>query len=201
MRVISPKDSVLYHEFLYRDSENLIIIGGFKGYNLNRFEYLRNLKTFHVYEPNPEFASYITSNISNLIVHVEAVGQHDGSALLRVSGDHSYLDSVERPSSINISEVKSVKVVSISTALSRLVGQYSMFLNCEGGEYHILQGVLSKMDSMETEGPRTIVFQSHKVTDKPYIQLYMIRQALSHHYIPLLTLDWAWDIWVIRSST
>ena len=100
MRIISPKDIVLYYEFLYRDSENLIIIGGFKGYNLNRFEYLRNLNTVHVYEPNPEFASQITSNISNLIVHVEAVGQHDGSALLRVSGDNSYLDSVERASSI-----------------------------------------------------------------------------------------------------
>ncbi len=100
MRIISPKDIVLYYEFLYRDSENLIIIGGFKGYNLNRFEYLRNLNTVHVYEPNPEFASQITSNISNLIVHVEAVGQHDGSALLRVSGDNSYLDSVEGASSI-----------------------------------------------------------------------------------------------------
>lgn len=199
MGLLAPGDWPLYEDFLY--CENLIVIGGFKGQNLFRFLEKQNIEKIHVYEPIPEFASEIDTEDSRILIYTEAVGPRNDLEDMVVSSDFSYLSTVERPKSIpNLRTIK-VQMSDWTTLCARFKGRYTIFLNCEGSEYNILTSLFEhcKKGGSGVHLPEVIIFQSHIVEPTPAILLTNLRATIAEYYDPLLTLDWAWDIWISRS--
>lgn len=197
----SKRDWLIWSNQLY--ASNLIIIGGFEGGSAKIFsERLNSVKKAHVYEPVPQFYGIINERIKNLegfSTFNEAV--YDGQDLeLDVSGDASLIRDSGReiPEHLPKKGVIKVKSVTAQKAVARILegssqNEYSLYMNCEGSEYRILEDILRLEDK-----PRSLVFQTHTSGEYPYEKLFALRANLSSGYVPVLTADWAWDVWVRR---
>jgi FkbM family methyltransferase len=197
---ISRFDWVLYSQNLY--AENLILIGGHRGKSVSHLlQKIPGLARLHVYEPIQEYADEIAENILDprVLVYREAI--FNGEDLtMSVGGDGSLIDATKRtlPPRITLEYKMSVKSVKLSDAVERIRLEnqnshftYTVFMNCEGSEYEIL----SAIDSLNNQ-PKSIFIQNHTATKKPFVNLFKLRMQLSEFYYPLVSTNWAWDIWV-----
>lgn len=199
MGLLGPGDWPLYEDFLY--CENLVLVGGYKGNNLAHFLEKTNIKQIHVYEPIPEFAREITKKDPRLNVYVEAIGVRNGLQKIVIAADHSYLASIQRPESFSSQRIMAVQVSDWQRVCARFNGPFTIFMNCEGSEYQILSNLLERFQKKKgVHLPYAIIFQSHIVGSNPEHLLASIRAVLSEYYEPILTLDWAWDIWLFRDQ-
>lgn len=117
---------------------------------------------------------------------------------LDLSEDVSLLSSTGRqiPKHLHKEKTLTVETVSIKSAIDRItdsdpMAEFSLYMNCEGSEYFILEQMLE----LETIA-ESIVVQTHTTGSRSYENLYRLRPMLTEKYIPLFTADWAWDIWI-----
>lgn len=195
--LLCENDWPLYQNFLY--SENLVIIGGYRGNNLNRF-LSKNLKVIHIYEPLQQFASQIKSSDHRVTIYQEAVGQSPGHMAFFIAEDYSCFSHLERKELPRKLEETIVPVVDISTVSARLSGAWTLFMNCEGSEYEIIDNLFRYIKLGKVSPPHSIIFQSHKIGDFPFATLLATRQQLATYYTNLLTFDWAWDVWTFNKN-
>ncbi len=196
---LNKRDWLIWSNSLY--APNLIIIGGYEGNSTDCFvKRIKSVKTIHVYEPVPEFfssiqASYLRSPV--VTAHNEAI--YDGQVLnLDLSGDASLINLTGRsiPQNRAKNTTLSVKSITPEEAVERILNkgsddQFSLYMNCEGSEYYILQRMLSKGIF-----PQSIIVQTHTTGFESYPNLYSLRASLAEKYFPIMTADWAWDVWV-----
>ena len=180
-----------------------MIIGGFKGISTEHFlTRIKSVRKIHVYEPVPAFFTELTERIKDSKVATgfnQAIFEGE-NLTLDLSGDASLIRDTGRliPDHLPKAGVIQVDSLSLRLAVERILSEgaeneYSLYMNCEGSEYQILEemlvlGTLAK----------SIVFQTHISGSQPYEKLYHLRSLLAKHYIPVLTTDWAWDVWVRR---
>jgi len=193
---LSPFDWLLWSRKLY--SKNLILIGGHKGASLQLIlKNLPDLNLIHVYEPVQEYFDHILESLKSDKVTVYNEAVFDGLEIeMIVGGDGSLIASTNRelPSKIPFEYTAKANSVSLETAVQRLgttMGNYSLFMNCEGSEYKILNQV-----SALKIGPQSIFVQNHTATDKPFVNLFLLRAKLAEQYYPKLCTNWAWDVWL-----
>jgi FkbM family methyltransferase len=184
-------------------AKNLIVVGGFKGKSTSLFlERIDTVTKIHVYEPVPSFFAQVIELFANskvVTAFEEAV--YDGADLtLELSGDASLIAASGRNIPSHLGGEGTIKVgsVSIERAITRILdgseaSEYSLFMNCEGSEYFIL-------DSMLKHGriASSIIVQTHTTNSESYEKLYDLRSSLARKYMPVFTADWAWDVWIRR---
>jgi FkbM family methyltransferase len=197
----SKRDWLIWSNKLY--ASNLIIIGGFTGNSTEIFvDRIRSITRIHVYEPVPAFFQEVTEKIKDMksvTAFNEAI--YEGENLtLDLSGNASLITETGRLIPAHLPDGGKIEVssVTIGNAVQRILGEseegeYSLYVNCEGSEYLILNNMLTLEKSA-----KSIVFQTHTSGDQPYEKLYSLRAALAKKYVPILTADWAWDVWVRR---
>jgi len=195
--LLGQDDWPLYQDFLY--SENLVVIGGFRGSCLPRMLVKSRIKRIHVYEPIYEFAKNISMD-DKIEVFREAVGEFPGTRPFFVADDYSRFADLERSDVSVASKRIEVIVVDVLTVSTRLSGNWTLFMNCEGVEYEILRNLFSYLDKSKISPPSAIIFQSHRVGEFPLSELYRTREILSSRYTDLLAFDWAWDIWYLKDK-
>jgi FkbM family methyltransferase len=195
----NKRDWLIWSNNLY--APNLIIIGGFQGKSTSYFlERISSVKRIHVYEPVPTFYTQIKEIFQNqkkVTPFREAI--FNGEKLtLELSGDATLNKASGRlvPDHLHSEGSVDVQSISIEKAISRILEdaenpEYSLYMNCEGSEYLILDNMLN-----HGKLAKSIVVQTHTTDLKSLEKLYDLRAALSRKYVPVLTADWAWDIWV-----
>lgn len=196
---IAARDWPIYVNELWLDQ--VVLVGGYTGGLADRLLGAnQGISLMHIYEPVDEFAcatEHLLENeitIGRVALFREAVSSSNGPSVMVIADDWSTRQEVDRR--IPISQLgRQVTSISIERVVERLetVSEYSVVMNCEGSEYEIL-GALLRTRRL----PATLVFQSHTVGVDPYSSLYEIRALLSKTFVPVVTLDWAWDIWVRR---
>ena len=191
-RVFGELDWPLFVPELF--SKNLILIGGHTGtLTLRLLERIPKLVQIHVYEPIEEFSKLapLSEKVTNFS---EAIFSYSGQLEIKVAGDHTFVPETGRAVYVN-QTLKSelVPCITFRQAFERIgASDVSLIMNCEGSEYFILRLILE-----EEILPKSIIFQSHKTGERPYLEL---RAKLSEKYMPVFCADWAWDIWILDSS-
>jgi len=193
------RDWLIWSKKIY--SENLIIVGGFKGNSTKLFlEKVPTIEKIHVYEPVPEYFNLIKEAIAgSTITTVFNEGIFNGQTMsLDLSEDSSLLSITgrEMPSHLNTENTLTVETISIKLAVERITdadpqASFSLYMNCEGSEYLILKEMLDLEQIAES-----VVVQTHTTGSNSYKNLYLLRSILAERYIPIFTADWAWDIWI-----
>ena len=195
----NKRDWLIWSNNLY--APNLIIIGGFQGKSTSYFlERIPAVKKIHVYEPVPTFYSQLEESYKNqkkVTAFQEAIYNGE-SLILELSGDATLNKASGRaiPKHLPLEGSIVVQSVSMEKAISRILKEaetpeYSLYMNCEGSEYLILDSMIN-----QNKLAASIVVQTHTTDSRSYQKLYDLRAALSRKYVPVLTADWAWDIWV-----
>lgn len=200
--LVSKRDWLIWSANLY--SSNLIIIGGYKGNSGKLFlERVESIKKIHIYEPDTLHFLKIQELLSeneNVQIFQEAI--YDGSEVhLAVSDDASLLTETGRDIPAHLLKKEEIKVSSVplSKAVERIdSGQthfnYSLYMNCEGSEYLILDEI-HKISNL----PKSIIVQTHTTDDASMEKLYKLRLNLISEYYPLLATDFSWDVWIHKS--
>ena len=193
---LSPFDWLLWSRKLY--GKNLILIGGHKGTSLQLIlKKIPELNLIHVYEPVQEYFDQILGSLKSDKVTVFNEAVFDGTEIdMTVGGDGSLVAATNRelPSKIRFEYAVKANSVTLATAVQRLgskTASYSLFMNCEGSEYKILNQI-----SALKIGPQSIFVQNHTATDEPFVNLFLLRAKLAEQYYPLLCTNWAWDVWL-----
>ena len=194
--LLGHDDWPLYQDFLY--SQNLVIIGGYRGKNLKRFLMKDSIESIHIYEPISSFAKDINEQDNRIKVFQEAVGETPGIRPFILAEDYSCFADIKRDGISDIGGEIEVQVVDLLTVFQRISGDWTLFMNCEGAEYEILRNLSKYMESDQFSLPKAIVFQSHKTSEIPSFALNHTRQLLSTQYIDLLTFDLCCDIWYLK---
>ena len=196
---VAKKDWPIYSD-IYADQ--VVQIGGYTG-NLAKRILDRHceIRTMHVYEPDPKFCSnsnqllhkYVETGVAT--VFNEAVYRVDAKDQMVSAGDWSTLKATGRDITTEGFELSEIEVVTVSvkTVMSRLdpSRDFSLVMNCEGSEHLIIDEML-KSDIF----PSSIISQMHTIGETPIKTLYETRSKLAEKFTPVICCDWAWDIWV-----
>lgn len=199
---VSKRDWLIWSTNLY--APNLIIVGGYKGNSARLFlERIPNIEKIHIYEPDSLHFLAIQELLSGnekVKVHQEAIYNGD-QVNLAVSDDASLIIETGREIPAHLLKKGEIKVrsVSLSTAVERIVSDqvhlnYSIYMNCEGSEYLILDQI-DKLSNL----PKSLIIQTHTTDDNSLIKLYGLRLKLISEYYPVLLTDFSWDIWIHKS--
>ena len=193
------RDWLIWSKSIYAD--NLIVVGGFKGNSSRLFlERVPTISKIHIYEPVPDYFISIAESIKSSTVAIAFnEGVYNGQPmLLDLSEDASLLSITGREIPKHLHKEKSLTVdtVTIKAAIDRItdtdpLANFSLYMNCEGSEYFILEQMLDLEKIADS-----IVVQTHTTGSRSYEDLYRLRSILAKRYIPLFTADWAWDIWI-----
>lgn len=191
---LAPNDEPLWEKCLHQ--KQLVIIGGFDGTAIKRaLAEVTKIKKFHVYEPVKNFYEGIKNINKKVQVYNEAVWTRNGLCKINVADDYSFIEHINRKINKKIKTKEIIRTVDASVVVKRLnKNKFMLFLNCEGSEYFILKQFLKLKRK-----PETIIFQSHE-TQNSLIKLLELRLLFAkNQYIPVLSCDYAWDIWVKKS--
>ena len=193
----NKRDWLIWSKQLY--APNLIIVGGFLGNSTKLFiERISNISKIHVYEPIPKHFKSIVETVGKFErVSAFNEGIYTGEkALFDISEDATLLSGTGReiPSHLIKEHVLTVDTISIKEAVARITldnpnSAYSLYMNCEGSEYLILEQMLKLENTAQS-----IIVQTHTTGAESYQKLYKLRSLLAVNYIPIFTADWAWDV-------
>lgn len=195
---LSPNDQILYQPQLL--GEHVVIVGGYNGVAPARMlRQVVGIKSIDIYEPLPEFVSTLNArfeNESRVSIYPFALFNRDGREEMIEADDHSTLVSTSRtlPSAVSVTGHRLVEVRDARVIFEHENETMSVFMNCEGSEYVIIERLLS---SSESHRIRTMLIQFHKVGTKSLTPLLEARMRLdAAGFRPVATYDFAWDIWM-----
>jgi FkbM family methyltransferase len=205
---LAPHDYLLFYPKAI--AKNIIIVGGHNGSVVTK--YFKNKiipDNIIIFEPVNEYAMLIEENmryyrnkfltdisIINKALYISSEKMH-----LSLAGDastfsiHGRQDIIKEQYNTEIL-VDCFDVSDLDDLLKQknIKGDITFLFNCEGAEYKIITKMLSNPKRGFTI--KSMYIQTHKINNQPYSELYDLRKLLSDDFYPLITYDWAWDIWL-----
>ena len=187
---------------------SIVIVGGYTGAILKNFyDFGVRPRKIIIFEPVPEFylelkgMQQFWENQFQIKIEIICKALFISSQTMKLlqSGDRSTMTFTERkvakyPEYKGEIEVECFDVEDLNTLLNDSV---SFYFNCEGAEYIILDKLLKISKNFVV---KTFFIQTHKIGGSPYASLYDMRKLLLNDFHPIVTFDWAWDIWISKKE-
>jgi FkbM family methyltransferase len=197
----SINSAYIKYDYLHFRSEliapTVVLVGGHKGELLNNFRKKNLKRKFIIFEPQLEFTEILKSNFNDFDVTVFNSGLWDKDSIetLQLAGDASSVVSTGRSvtKENNFSGIIDVQMMDSMKLNDLLSGPVTFYFNCEGSEYRIIERILKTASNYSIN---TLFIQTHPLDHDAYSNLCKMRLKLCEFFTPILTLDWAWDIWV-----
>jgi hypothetical protein len=207
MQKVVINDYLLYNKNFIADT--IVIVGGHVGNILNNFyKYGIRPNKIIIFEPVKEFADILFAkkvyfekifSVEIQIIDKALYISEENMAMIK-GGDGSTFSYTKRDISHRsdyAGEIE-VKCFDVKNLNSILIGEVSFYFNCEGAEYKIINMLLDNTINFKI---KSMNIQTHKVWgggDNPYFLLYDLRKQLVIDFTPVITFDWAFDVWVSK---
>jgi FkbM family methyltransferase len=207
MQKVVVNDYLLYNKNFIADT--IVIVGGHVGNILNNF-YKHGIrpKKIIIFEPVKEFTDILFAKKdyfekifpTEIEIIDKALYISEENMEMIKSGDGSTFSYTKRDvkkRSDYAGEIE-VRCFHVKNLNDLLTGEVSFYFNCEGAEYKIIDMLLNNTINFKI---KSMNIQTHKVweiNDNPYLSLYDLRKQLVIDFAPVITFDWAFDVWVSK---